>query len=668
VSTAKEAKRAIILGLDGGHPELIQKFVKEGKLPNFERMLKEGVFKEALEPFPTITPPNWTTIGTGAWPGTHGITDFFLPNREDEPLDKINFGFNTRESSAEYVWQAAERAGKKPILIKWEVSWPPNHNGIQIEGCGPGLVNLHELGPVRLHTLEPLPMTSQVSLQPAGGEWKGLQPSWETLEGKISMFLHGGGEKVYDIAVIKSGRAGYDKVLVCKDKDAAQPVAEVKPGQWSDWVLDEFELVPDEERVKARTADMARLKKYRQKERHDYQASTTAAAKAEGLALYQPKPVEKGTFRFKLINLAADAGELELISTQIWPIVGYTQPLELGEELYEKIGPFFTNPARDALHYGWMDEGTFFELMDYQHQWLTKASKYLATTKEWDLLFVETHCTDYLSHFYLNYYQPECGASLSEQRNATTWLTRHYQSIDRMLGELLTLADEDTLFLIVSDHSGTGCPQPQVDARKVLEQAGLLVYKVDDEGNRGIDWSKTRAYPQRTVHVYVNLKGRDRDGIVEPEDYEATVEAIIQAMTGYKDPATGMHTFSAVLRKNDAAILGLWGDRVGDVVYARRPEFDLEHGSQLPTARLGDLTIRSIFFMKGPNVKKGLHLQRHLQMTAVAPTLAYLMGFPIPAQAEGPVVWEALEDPDFRLNQVRELEAEVARLKAKCGE
>ncbi len=78
-----EPKRAVIFGIDGGHPELIQKFIKEGKLPNFEKVMKEGVFKEALEPFPTITPPNWTTITTGAWPGTHGITDFFLPHNPD---------------------------------------------------------------------------------------------------------------------------------------------------------------------------------------------------------------------------------------------------------------------------------------------------------------------------------------------------------------------------------------------------------------------------------------------------------------------------------------------------------------------------------------------------------------------------------------------------------
>ncbi len=659
----QEAKRAIILGIDGGHPELVQRFIKEGKLPNFEHMMKEGVFKEALEPFPTITPPNWTTITTGAWPGTHGITDFFLPQEPGQPLDKIQFAFNTGKSRAEYIWQAAERAGKKSVLIKWEVSWPPNHKGLQVEGCGPGLVNLHELGPVRLHTLESLPMTNKIDLKPAAG-WKGLPPSAEALEGKISLFLHGGGEKVYDFVALKSGRAGYDKLLICGDKDASAPVAECTPGQWSDWVLDDFNLIPDPERIKAREAERGRIRKYAQKEMHDSQALTTAQAREGGLGLDQPQPTVKGTLRFKLLNLAGDASELELFSTQVWPVSGYTQPYELGQELLEKVGPFFTNPARDALHYGWIDEGTFFELMDYQHQWLAKAARYLSSTREWDLLFVETHCGDYLSHFYLNSFQPECGASPSDQKNALSWLTRHYQSIDRMLGELLSLADEETLFLIVSDHSGTGSAQPLLDTRKVLEQAGLLAYETDpNTGVRKLDWTRTKAFPQRSIYVYLNLKGRDPQGIVEPADYDAVVDGVIQAMLDYKDPATGKHPFSLVLRKEDAALLGLWGDRIGDVVYAVRPEYDMEHGSELPTARVGELTIRSLFFMKGPNVKKGIHLQRLVQLTAIAPTIAYLLGFPMPAQAEGPVLWEALEDPDFRLNQVKALRKELDRWK-----
>jgi len=130
MAEAKEAKKLIVLGIDGGHPELIQRFVKEGKLPNFEKLMKRGVFKEMIDPLPTITPPNWTTITTGAWPGTHGITDFYLPHAPGDDLDQIQHGFDTRRSRAEYIWQVAERAGKKSILVKWEVSWPPPYGGL----------------------------------------------------------------------------------------------------------------------------------------------------------------------------------------------------------------------------------------------------------------------------------------------------------------------------------------------------------------------------------------------------------------------------------------------------------------------------------------------------------------------------------------------------------
>ncbi|MHB1134601.1 MAG: alkaline phosphatase family protein [Chloroflexota bacterium] len=658
----KEPKKVIVLGMDGGHPELVQKFVKEGKLPNFERMFKEGVFKEALEPFPTITPPNWTTITTGAWPGTHQITDFFLPHDTGEPLNREKFAFNTQESQAEYIWQAAERAGKKSILIKWEVSWPPVHSGIQIEGCGPGVVNLHELAPVRLHTLEPMPMTNRVTLKKAEG-WKGLPESAEALEGKISIFLHGGAEKVYDMAVVKSDHSGYDRLLVCKDKDASQPVAQMGAGHWSDWVIDSFDLRPDEEKLKQREAERKQIKSYAMKEWHDNQVVTTTQARNEGLGLNKFADVTRGSFRFKLINLASDASQMELLSTQIWPTSGYTQPVELGEELLENVGPFFTNPARDALHYQWIDERTFYELSDYQHQWLGKAAKYLAANKPWDLLYVETHCTDYLSHFYLNSYQPECGAPLAEQRNAASWLTRHYQSIDRMLGDLLAIADDETLLVVVSDHSGTGCPQPKLDTRKVLEQAGLTVYKTTEEGRRVVDWTQTKAVQACTIFAYVNLKGRDPEGIVEPQDYDKVVDETITAMLDYTDPVTGLHPYALVLRKEDAALLGLWGERVGDIVFALRPEFDLEHGGQLPTARIGDLTIRSLLFMRGPNIKQGVKLQNLTQIVAVTPTICHMLGLPMPKQSEGPILWEAMEDPDFRLNQFNAMKAELEQLR-----
>jgi len=71
---SKEAKKVMVIGLDAALPQEIKRLVSEGRLPTFQRILKNGVFlKNALAPYPTITPPNWTTMLTGAWMGTHGI-------------------------------------------------------------------------------------------------------------------------------------------------------------------------------------------------------------------------------------------------------------------------------------------------------------------------------------------------------------------------------------------------------------------------------------------------------------------------------------------------------------------------------------------------------------------------------------------------------------------
>jgi hypothetical protein len=181
-------------------------------------------------------------------------------------------------------------------------------------------------------------MTNRIELKPAEN-WKGLPASAEALEGRISLFLHGGWEKFYDLAIIKTARGGYDKILITKEKDAAKPIASCTPGQWSEWVLDEFDLTPDPERIKAREAERGRIRKYSQKEIHDAQALTTSQARESGLGMHESRPKVDGTLRFKLLNLSADGSEMELLSTQIWPVSGYTQPRELGPELLEKVGP-----------------------------------------------------------------------------------------------------------------------------------------------------------------------------------------------------------------------------------------------------------------------------------------------------------------------------------------
>jgi len=81
--------------------------MKEGVMPNLLRLKRRGVFIKALPVLSTHTPTNWTTISTGAWPGTHGITRFSILTR-GKPYHEKKSDFDTREVRAEFLWQAAE--------------------------------------------------------------------------------------------------------------------------------------------------------------------------------------------------------------------------------------------------------------------------------------------------------------------------------------------------------------------------------------------------------------------------------------------------------------------------------------------------------------------------------------------------------------------------------
>ena len=636
---ASPAKRAVVIGIDGASMEIVLNEVEWGNMPNVAGLLKRGVYRPMVGTFPTLTPPGWTALYTGSWHGTHGVMDFNI-RALGRPLSETVWGINTGLSRSEYLWNTAERAGKKPILVKVEMSWPPTvKDGIQVEGVGPGVSNHHQIAGYHLFVAgkwAPRPMGGQrdpesvdpsalqegspydpVSFKPATPDrWQNLPESAKPcLEVELTIrplargwptMIRGevGTPKTLFGVVYAFGGDGYDRLRVCRTRDADDVLVELSQGEWSDWWLDSFEI--------------------------------------------DGAPVE-GNLRVKLITLAPAADMFELFVPQIWPVEGYTRPEPVAREIYENVGPFLQNPGRDAL--GMIDDDTYFELLDYHHDTLAGVVHHLASTREWDILFTETHASDYGDHFFMGQADEISGADPDTLRRCREGLARTYASIDRWIGRVLELADDDTVVVIASDHGGTPNQFQVIDVNKVLEDAGLLVYKGSTRGKpREIDWSKTRAAWIGQIHIFVNLKGRDPGGIVEPGDYEATLREIIDALMCHKDRETGRRPFTLALTREDAEIINLWGDLVGDVVFALNPGFDGAHGRHLPIGRFGISGQHSTFIMAGAGVRKGVALQRQVRVVDPAPTLCYLLGWPMPMNVEGGVIYEALENPDWHLS------------------
>ena len=630
------ARRAILIGMDGASMELVKNMVDWGHMPHLGKLMARGVHRPMIGVFPTLTPPGWTATSTGAWPGNHGVLDFSI-RKLGGRLDETVWGINTGLSQAEYLWNTVERAGRTPLLVKWEMSWPPTvTSGIQVEGTGPGVSNHHQIAGYHLfvaggwqrrqiggqrdpETLDPSALQTVSDVDPVtitdAEHWTDLPPSArppkEVLltilplaRGRDTM-LRGerGVPKLFYGLIYASGDSGYDRVRICRTRDGGSAVTELAMGGWSGWWRDEF--VIDDEEI-------------------------------------------DGYVRMKLVNLTPDADAFELFVPQIWPALGYTQPTEVSAEIDEHVGNFLQNPARDAL--GIIDDDTYFELLGFHHERLADVADYLTTSRDdWAMLFIETHASDYTSHFFLGQADEVSGADEQTRQRCLEGVIRTYSSIDDLIGRMADIADEETLICIVADHGGTPNQFQAVQIEDVLEQAGFLVYEEDSEGERVVDWSRTRAAPVGLVHVFINLQGREPTGIVPVANYEETQLALIDALHAYTDPATGRHPFSLALTNADAEMVNLWGEAVGDVVYALRPEFDGAHGKQLPSVSFGIAGQHCTYVLAGPGVKEGVALRGQVRAVDVAPTLCYLLGLPMPRNVEGGVVYEALTDPDWHL-------------------
>ncbi|MDR1070822.1 MAG: alkaline phosphatase family protein, partial [Gracilibacteraceae bacterium] len=119
------ADKVLVLGIDAMDPRLTAKLMAEGKLPHLKKFLERGAAQKDFELIggqPTVTPPMWTTLATGANPSTHGITAYYAKGELDEAV----YNFDSGRCRAEPLWNVSAEAGKKTLVWHWPgSSWPP---------------------------------------------------------------------------------------------------------------------------------------------------------------------------------------------------------------------------------------------------------------------------------------------------------------------------------------------------------------------------------------------------------------------------------------------------------------------------------------------------------------------------------------------------------------
>jgi len=629
--------KVIVIGIDSLMPSFVERFVREASLPNFAKIMQEGSRSKVIPQLPELTPTNWSTVATGAETRTHGVSCFFYHEHGLAPYE-LKSAFRSDVCKAEKLWQTAERFGKRSIIIEFPASYPPEAKGaIFIGDYGSPSRSEREITFSHCYTTLDLAGGDRVELRKAQG--------WKNVPGNIQDFLEfrmiiapseweigwpfTSREEIpdskgveYDVAVFRSGNGcgGYDTVAVCRGKDFSKSVAMLREGERSDFIVEDF--LVNGQRVRA-------------------------------------------AFRMKLIELSPDAERLRLYLSEVYPVEGFTYPSELSPELVKHCGFYQPLVFQDfPIMKGWIDLQTFKEETEYTVDWLIKCVTYLANKEDWDLMMMKWHSPDHVNHTFWHLIDPICPkhdpGRVEEGWAIFRW---NYQLVDKLVGSVLDCVGEDTFVVVVSDHGHI----PHVRSimmNDVLAEAGLLAWDSKDN----IDWSRTQAYAQRLMYVYVNLEGREPTGIVKPSDFERVRERIIEVLLNLKDSETGTHPVNVALRNEDALALGVGGPTAGDVIYALRPGWGAldnrqrfgcafpspkdeppavwghsHHGQNVGNAKISLGEIFAGFFVRGKGVKKGYVRENPMRMIDVAPTLARMLGISAPANCEGRAIEDIFE-------------------------
>jgi len=141
-------KKAIVIGLDGLEPTIVEPMLERGELPNLARILRSGWYSRLKTTSPAQTPVAWSSFSTGTNPGGHGIFDFisrdpktYLPDaalsRFAPPKSAFAPPRVVNQRKGVPFWQTLSEAGIPSVVLRCPCTFPPDEiNGRMISGVG----------------------------------------------------------------------------------------------------------------------------------------------------------------------------------------------------------------------------------------------------------------------------------------------------------------------------------------------------------------------------------------------------------------------------------------------------------------------------------------------------------------------------------------------------
>ena len=676
----KKTEKLMVLGIDGMDPLFTKYMLEQGEMPAVKQFIERGACREDLVMIggmPTITPPMWTTLSTGAYASTHGITGFWNVDSIDH--SKLVYAMDSTICRAEQSWNGIAEAGYRTLVWHWPGSaWPPttdNPNLAVVDGVQPGFVGFGS----GLRDDEVL-ITASTQIEKA----QFLPKSWTSNTGAgcilsdVVVKEEDAGAKTASESCTNPTQSITNIMLCLEDgefslENMAYNTSQAPLKDASGWVnapgdAKEFvvELCNGLLRrpcllLKNESGEYDEVAMYRSKK----EETPLAVAKYHDFSpvFLDDVILEDGSKVTCARNLGFAYRNEDCSTISIWlnranditdDAAWHSKTLH--KEIIDNVGPWsFASGLGGKTPY--YTEHLMLPTWEQYNNWRASCLKYFIDNDKFDVIFSHLHNVDGIghnvwTHGHLNDHTKPEDVALNHE-----YMKETYRQTDRYLAQFLQYLDEGWTIIITSDH-GLICDlneegpalmgDPYGVNAKIMSELGFTVLKQDENGNvlKELDWSKTKAIAIGTNHIFLNIKGRDPFGIVTPEEQYAVEEEIIDALYNYRDPRTGKRIISLAIRNADALVFGMGQEGMGDIIFFLEDRFHRVHGDAWTTRKDHGgyhTSVAPIFIAAGAGIKQGFYTERVIRQVDVAPTITTLLDVRMPAQCEGAPIYQIIE-------------------------
>lgn len=488
-------------------PRIVLRLLAAGELPNLALLREQGGFARIATTRPAQTPVAWSTFATGVNPGSHGIFDFirrnpntYTPELALNRYEQKNIflppkAVNLRRGVP--VWDLLGAAGIGSTVLRCPCTYPADSvRGRMLSGMGVPDIR-GGLGTSTYYTLDP-------DAQPRESEHIVRLQMLD--ENTFSSYLIGprnpkaSGDLRLEITV-RVDRPGRRVVI----QTGGTPTAlEVQQGSWSDWLRVKFKM-----------------------------------------GLLQSV---HGMVRFFLVRCEP---ELALYASPVnfdpdSPLFPISEPKEYVGDLAQHIGLFYTTGMVEdhaGLNNERISEAAYLDQCEIA--WREREAMMLHELSSFQegLFYCLFDTPDRIQHMFWRFIDAQHPANRGSAPDPDFCyaIDDCYRRCDAIVGKALSYLDENTLFISLSDHGFNGFRRG-VNLNTWLFHNGFLALRdgVQPDESAGdmlrhVDWQHTRAYSLGLSGIYLNIQGREKQGIVPVDEAESVKTALAAKLTGLLD-------------------------------------------------------------------------------------------------------------------------------------